>query len=238
MRLSTPIHRLKREAKERAKSASLPLHAALDLVAGEQGYDRWSLLASHYEKSSPAAGLVAQLRPGELVLIAARPGRGKTLLALECAIEAARSGEASLVFSLDYTGEQVLQRLRQLGASPQTIAGIAVDCTETISAGSIAAKLAEVAAPALVVVDYLQLLDQRRSEPPLHQQIVSLRAAAARSATRMLFVAQIDRSFEGSGRPVPELSDIRLPNPLDLSLFDSAWLLGDSKMAVRTIRSA
>ncbi len=46
----------------------------------------------------------------------------------------------------------------------------------------------------------------------------------------MVFIAQIDRSFEVARKPLPDIGDIRLPNPLDLQLFDKACFLNNGKM--------
>ncbi|MEO0360506.1 MAG: DNA helicase, partial [Pseudomonadota bacterium] len=82
MRLSAPIFKLKREAKRLARERAIPLHEALDRVAAEEGFRSWSHLAASASASGarPAARILAALRPGEVVLIGARPGQGKTLL--------------------------------------------------------------------------------------------------------------------------------------------------------------
>lgn len=38
-------------------------------------------------------------------------------------------------------------------------------------------------------------------------------------------MSQIDRRFELTDKRVPDLSDVRLPNPIDLSLFDKTCFL-------------
>ena len=117
MKLSVPIYQLKRDAKRRAREEGIPLHTALDRVAEAEGYSGWSLLAARYAQSSPVAKLHGRLQAGELVLVGARPGQGKTLLALELAAEAAKAGGQSMFFTLEYTDKEVLERLRPIGAS-------------------------------------------------------------------------------------------------------------------------
>ena len=51
----------------------------------------------------------------------------------------------------------------------------------------------------------------------------------------MLFLSKIDRSFEHSGRPHPELDDIRLPNPVDMRLFNTAWFLGEDQIKIASL---
>ena len=46
MNLSAPIHQLKRKARLLSRAERIPLHAALDRIAVEEGYRSWSLLAA------------------------------------------------------------------------------------------------------------------------------------------------------------------------------------------------
>lgn len=56
-------------------------------------------------------------------------------------------------------------------------------------------------------------------------QVRSLRAFARKRGRILVFIAQIDRSCDPARKPVPDASDIRLPNPLDLALFDKTCFL-------------
>lgn len=80
MKLSAPIFRLKRQAKLRAREAHIPLHQALDQLARDEGFRSWSHLAASISDHRPAADILSQLSPGDLVLLGARPGHGKTVL--------------------------------------------------------------------------------------------------------------------------------------------------------------
>lgn len=92
MKLSAPIFRLKRQARLLARDAGIPLNQALDRVAREEGFQSWSLLATRYTGSRPACRMLERLEPGDLVLLGARPGHGKTMTSLELIVEAIRSG--------------------------------------------------------------------------------------------------------------------------------------------------
>jgi replicative DNA helicase len=49
-------------------------------------------------------------KPGQLVVVAARPGMGKTALAGGCALKAAKRGEPALFFSLEMASQEVFER--------------------------------------------------------------------------------------------------------------------------------
>jgi replicative DNA helicase len=55
--------------------------------------------------------LLAGLHPGDLCILAARPAVGKTALALNIAVNAAKSGATVAVFSLEMSAEQLVQRV-------------------------------------------------------------------------------------------------------------------------------
>lgn len=135
MRLSAPIYHLKRKAKRLSREVGIPLHDALDRVAATQGFSAWSLLAAKAATATPANRLFPQFQPGDLVLVGARPGQGKTLMSLGLAVEAMRSGHRAAFFSLEYTEKDVLDRFRAIGVD---LAGFEklfeVDCSDAISA--------------------------------------------------------------------------------------------------------
>jgi replicative DNA helicase len=121
MKLSAPIYRLKRQARLLARTSKIPLHDALDRVARQQGYRSWSLFAGTMSRRAPAREIFNRLVPGDFLLIGARPGQGKTLLGLELAVEAARSGRRSFFFSLEDHEGVVFDRLRELGLAANVL---------------------------------------------------------------------------------------------------------------------
>lgn len=50
-------------------------------------------------------------RPGELIVIAGRPGMGKTIVGASCARQAAKAGHAGILFSLEMSEQQIGARL-------------------------------------------------------------------------------------------------------------------------------
>lgn len=236
MKLSHPIYKLKRRARLRARERGQPLHAALDQEARAEGFRSWSHLAAKLREASPAKSLLGQLRRGDLVLLGARPGHGKTLLGLELLAETARAGEPGMFFSLEYTNAEVAAHLKALGEETHAFANqIAIDTTDGICADYITDRLSQMAGPGLAVIDYLQLLDQRRSTPPLNDQLHTLRRAAERAGHVIVTISQIDRRFDPTAKSCPDLADVRLPNPVDLTQFTKSCFLHDGEMTLASV---
>ena len=173
--------------------------AALQLLM-KQGFEEIEAL---YDKKAHITGvptgypdldrILAGLHKGDLVILAARPSVGKTALALNIAVNAARAGHPTAVFSLEMSSAQLVQRILcsearvdsqnlrtgylkdedwpalmqamgRLGSAP-----LWVDDTASASILEVRAKsrrLFRDKPNGLIVVDYLQLMQpqNRRSE--------------------------------------------------------------------------
>ncbi len=101
------------------------------------------------------------------------------------------------------------------------------DASDAIDASYIVSRLGSPEPGSIAIVDFLQILDQRRESPPLMEQVGTLKAFARERGVIIAFISQIDRSYDPAVKPLPDLGDIRLPNPLDLKLFDRACFLND-----------
>jgi replicative DNA helicase len=234
MKLSAPIYHLKRKAKLLSREKKIPLHEALDHIAEKEGFGGWSLLAAKVTATAPAAKIFARLAPGDLVLVGARPGQGKTLMSLELAVEAMKAGNRGLFFTLEYTENDMLGRFRAIGAAREDFSGLfEFDNSDDINADYIVKRLAAAPRGTLVVVDYLQLLDQKRENPELMVQVRTLQSFARDRGLIFVFVSQIDRSYDPMMKPCPDLEDVRLPNPLDLSLFTKTCFLNNGEVQFR-----
>lgn len=226
MLLSAPIHSLKRKAKLMSRAQNIPLHAALDRVAASQGYASWSLLAERFAQRSEAARVYAMLAPGDMLLVAARPGQGKTLLGLELTAEALRAGKQAFFFSLEYVEADMAERFRTIGVDPTKVGdGFCFDNSDLINANYVASALAGARPGTLAVIDYMQLLDQRRDNPPVGDQMRALAALARKMGLVFAVLSQVDRRYDSAVKPMPDLDDIRLPNPVDLGVFSVACFL-------------
>lgn len=142
MALSQPIHRLKRRARLLSRREGIPLHAALDQVAREEGFSAWSMLVVRSVAPSPGRVKLSQLSDGDLLLLGGRPGQGKTLLSLDLAIQAVQAGRAVVFFSLEYNHPEILRCVAAIGADPRSFgAKVRIDTSDDISADHIIGQL-------------------------------------------------------------------------------------------------
>ena len=235
MRLSAPIYRLKRQARMMSRERGIALNEALDIVARTSGFRSWSQLA-FAARSDPAGRILRELRAGEMLLLGARPGHGKTLLGLELATAAARAGRRSYFFTLEYTEADVRARLASLGldgAGGET--ALFIDTSDDICAGHVVNRLRKEPRPAFAVIDYLQLLDQKRSKPDLGGQLAMLGAYARSAGAIIVLLSQIDRVFDLDDRRMPSLGDVRLPNAVDLTLFARTCFLHEGELELASV---
>lgn len=219
-----------------SRAKDMPLHQALDHVAAGEGFVSWSLLAAAGATVS-ARDLLARLSPGDLVLIGARPGHGKTLLSLELTIEAMKSGRRGAFFTLESTRSDISKSFAAVGADWAMYDTLFdFDNSDAISADFIIERLASAPQGTVVVVDYLQILDQKREKPALMTQIRALQSFARAKRLIIVFISQIDRSFDPVKKPCPDIGDVRLPNPLDMSLFDKTCFPHNGAVQLREAR--
>jgi len=229
MKLSAPVYQLKSKAKKRKKQEGLSLNEALNLVAQEEGFNTWSLLMAKSEAFRPKSRkeILGYLNPGDLVLIAARPFQGKTVLTLEVLLQAVREHRSCYFFTLEYTHRAVMTKLCELDESFElNDSSLKLDFSDDISAEYIINQTQDsIQDNSLIAVDYLQLLDQKRKHPELQIQIEHLKEYAKKKTCILLFISQVNRAFEADEKTVPGIEDIHLPNPLDLRLFNKILFL-------------
>lgn len=234
MALSAPIFQLKRTAKSLSRSENIPLNQALNRVAGEEGFSSWSELASSPLSLSSTACLLNELMCGELVLLGGRPRQGKTAMALRLIVEAMKRGHHGVFFTLEYNGKDVDELFAKIGANPKKFDNyFDLDNSDNIDVPYIIKKLNTAPSGTFIVIDYLQLLDQRRQSPTISIQLEALKSFVLKRGLIAVITSQIDRSYELSGKPFPNLSDVRLPNPLDLSLFNKAYFMSEGAIQMQ-----
>ena len=182
--------------------------------------------------------MITGLNKSDFILIAARPGVGKTAFALNIASNVAKnSGKAVAIFSLEMSREQLAQRLLssealvelqklltgnltdddwvKIARATQTLAasGIYVDDNAIITVAEIKAKLRRIKDLGLVVIDYLQLMTSGRSIQNRVQEVSeitrNLKLMAKELNVPVITLSQLSRSIESRSEHKPMLSDLR-----------------------------
>jgi replicative DNA helicase len=128
------------------------------------------------------------LNNGELIIVAARPGMGKTSIALNIALHVGKTaGKAVAIFSLEMSREQLVSRLlageglvqsqklmtgdlnaeewKRIAAAAQIVSrtDIRIDDNPTLTVADMNAQCRRVPNLGLVVIDYLQLMQSSGS---------------------------------------------------------------------------
>ena len=182
--------------------------------------------------------VLVQLGAGDLVLIGARPGMGKTSFAMNIATSVAKSSrKAVCVFSLEMSGEQLVNRMlssealvdsyalrsgelrpedwEKLADASTALAGcdILIDDTSGITPTDMKAKLRRVKNLGLVVIDYLQLMQSGRNIENRVNEVGdisrNLKIMAKDLGVPVICCAQLSRGPESRTVKKPMLSDLR-----------------------------
>jgi len=179
------------------------------------------------------------LRPGQLALLAARPGLGKSGLAMTIAYElGVRRGRSVGVVSLEMSRDELLQRLVAMhtGIDTRQVEGqvrrsdprildalgeiskapIAIEDSAMLSVMDVRSKarrLASIRPLDLLIVDYLQLLigDTHAMNRVDEVSRISrqLKLLARELQCPILALSQLSRAVEQRASKVPQLSDLR-----------------------------
>ncbi len=178
------------------------------------------------------------MAPGDLVLIGARPGMGKTSFAMNIAVNVAKKQKIPVcVFSLEMSAEQLTSRLlssealvdstslrrgsltrddwRRLAEASSILSecDIYIDDTSGITIAGMRAKLHRMKNVGLVVVDYLQLMQSDRRIDNRVQEVADisrgLKLLAKEMGIPLICCAQLSRGPESRTDKRPMLSDLR-----------------------------
>ena len=173
----------------------------------------------------------------DLILLAARPSVGKTALAVNIALNAARSDHRVAIFSLEMSKAQLAQRMlsslslinlknlisgdidewEDIFQASSIIAekSIYIDDTAGISITELRSKCRRLKADGgldFIMIDYLQLMTSEGRNENRQQEISTisrnLKALAKELDVPILALSQLSRDSEKSGRK-PRLSDLR-----------------------------
>ena len=206
----------------------------LQRISGEDRKDYLGLSTGYKALDNMITGL----NKSDFLLIAARPGVGKTAFALNIASNVAKnSGKAVAIFSLEMSKEQLAQRLLssealvelqklltgsltdddwvKIARATQTLAAssIYVDDNALTTVAEIKAKLRRIKDLGLVVIDYLQLMTSGRSIQNRVQEVSeitrNLKLMAKELNIPVITLSQLSRSIESRSEHKPMLSDLR-----------------------------
>lgn len=235
MKLSAPIHVLKSQAQQLRKEKGITNTEALDLIAKKEGFNSWSLLQSKKDDMFPTSydEILEFFNPGDIVLIGSRPGKGKTVFTIGLLVQAIQKKRApNYCFSLSEVHKDIAGRIalydETIGENNPYLGGL--DYSNDICADYIIQKTSKtISKNSVIVVDYLQLLDEKRSNPSLQDQVFKLKNYAKEKECIVIFISQINRELENRADKKPTMDDIRLPNPLELKFFNKILLLHKSK---------
>jgi len=244
MKLSSPIHVLKSQGKALKKSKSITMSEALNEIAKREGYSSWSLLQVKHSNPFPNSysEILDFFNKGDLVLIGARPGMGKTSFTIGLFVQAIQKKIApNFLFTLSEVKKDIIGRIatydETIGHVNEHIGYVGVDYSNEICADYIIEKTKyTITEQSVIVVDYLQLLDEKRTNPPIQEQVEKLKKYAKETGCIIIFISQVRREVENQDIAIPFLEDIRLPNPLDLSLLNKIILLYNEQQDSREMQ--
>lgn len=186
------------------------------------------------------------LQPSDLIILAARPGVGKTSFALSVAYNVAMAGGGTVgIFSLEMSREQLVQRLLAMHTnidSQRLRTGnlrepdlqllteamgrlselpIYIEDTPSLSISEVRSRTRRLHAENgldLLLIDYLQLMQGRRSDNRVQEvgEISrGLKALARELNVPVIALSQLSRAVEGRTSHVPMLSDLRESGSLE-----------------------
>ena len=150
------------------------------------------------------------------------PGFGKTTFMINLIQEFSKSGEKSLLFSLELSEQQVLDKMNRFKMSSN---GLRIFDNPRCTSDIIAEKI-QMEKPGCVFIDYLQLLDFDKNRCDL---LKDLKETAVRFSVPIFFAGQL---YRGSGdydffNRRPELYDLTYLFPSDTSLGNARCALAD-----------
>jgi len=153
----------------------------------------------------------------KLILIASRPGVGKTSFAFNLIVEALKNNKKILINSLEMNGVEIFKKLdtdkNNYYLLNQNDAEIILSEIEKVIN-----KNSDVS---LIVIDYLQLLDF--SDIDIETFVKNLKLIALKHNISILILSQLDREVEKRENKIPQQEDIRelknLSDYIDLYVF-------------------
>ena len=185
------------------------------------------------------------LRGGQMVIIAARPGVGKSTLAVDIMREGCiRHQKNALFFSLEMTKAELVTRImsaennvnaadfkkrlvprekmEEMGQKLANVPGMFIDDSPNMTIQDIRAKarvLNKKHPLDLICIDYIQLLESTNEKIPRQEQVSQfsrqIKLLAKELDVPVIAVAQLNRGVEQRENPIPKASDLRESGSLE-----------------------
>ncbi len=182
--------------------------------------------------------VLVEMGRGDLILVGARPGMGKTSFTMNVATNVAKMSKKTVcIFSLEMSGEQLVNRMlssealvdsyslrngdlkaddwERLAEAAAQLSGcdILIDDTTGVTVTQMKGKLRRVKNLGLVVIDYLQLMQSGKNIDNRVQEVSdisrNLKIMAKDLGVPVICCAQLSRGPEGRTSKKPMLSDLR-----------------------------
>jgi len=183
--------------------------------------------------------MLIQMGQGDLVIVGARPGMGKTSFAMNIAVNVAKQNKAVAIFSLEMSGEQLVTRILSSEAMVdsqklrtgqlkdedwENLAGVVsslsgcdiyIDDTSAITSAEMKSKLRRIKNLGLVVIDYIGLMQSTSNSDNRAQQVGeisrNLKIMAKDFGIPIVCCAQLNRGTESrtGDGKKPTLADLR-----------------------------
>ena len=193
------------------------------------------------------------LNKSDLIILAARPGMGKTSFALNLAANVAKSGKKVAFFSLEMSKEQLVEKVlmsealvpsdrmkkgtltgddwRQVAVVTGELSKLEfyIDDTAGTTLGDMKSKLRRLKDVGVVIIDYLQLMTMggKRSEnrvQEVSELTRSLKIMAKEFNIPVIALSQLSRGPESRSDKRPMLSDLRESGSIEQDA-DMVWFL-------------
>ncbi|MBI2522472.1 MAG: DnaB-like helicase C-terminal domain-containing protein [Bdellovibrio sp.] len=159
-------------------------------------------------------GLIEGLHPGQLVILASRPGMGKTSFGINLAHNVAKSSDKRVAFfSYELDSSEVSDRFARLDECPEpSLPAIFISDSISQTTADILENCTRIGDVGLIVIDNLQLMRSSSPEVPHKSQMVrtlrELKQIAKELKCPIVLLSQLRRYLEDRENKRPQLLDL------------------------------